>query len=71
MPVPSNVPVASMDEPSLKETDPVGTGPPALVTAALKVTAWPLMGELSDDVRAVVDGMASTTCVSAEDVLEA
>jgi hypothetical protein len=60
LPVPIAVP------PSLNVTIPVGVpvAPPAGVTVAVKVTAWPGVLGLGDDVSVVVVALATTVCVT-------
>jgi hypothetical protein len=57
---------ATREPPSLKVTVPVGVPP---VTVAVKVTAWPNVLGLGEDVSAVADVVWLTVCVTAGDVL--
>jgi len=71
--LPLNVPDPMFVVPSKNVTVPVGV-PEAVVTVAVKVTLWPAVDGLFDDVIVVVvvaGGAAFTTCVNAGDVLAA
>jgi hypothetical protein len=50
---PDKLPLPSTVAPSLNVTDPVGVPPPP-VTVAVKVTAWPNVLGLSDEISDVV-----------------
>lgn len=63
------VPVPSTDAPSLKVTVPVIVPGDALVTFAVKVTAWPTFEGLREEVNAVVVGCEFTTWVTTGEVL--
>jgi hypothetical protein len=67
---PLSVPVPSVTAPSRNVTEPVGV-PPAPVTVAVKVTDWPPMRGLSEEVTAVVLDLVLTTCVTTDEVLAA
>jgi len=63
--------VLSVLVPSLKVTLPAGTAVPGAlaVTVAVKVTLWPCLDGLSDEVTELVVASLFTVCVSADDVL--
>jgi len=58
-------PVPNAVTPSLKITFPVGT-PPLEITVAVKVTDWPSVDGLNDEVKVVVVENL-TVCVKADD----
>jgi hypothetical protein len=71
--LPLNVPDPILVVPSKNVTVPVGV-PEAVVTVAVKVTLWPKVDGLFDDVTVVVvdaGGGAFTVCVIAGELLAA
>jgi len=65
----SSIPVPNTLGPSLKVTFPVGC-PPLELTLAVKVTDWPNVDGLSDEVKVVVVENL-TVCVKGDDALVA
>lgn len=63
-----SVTVPSVEEPFLKVTVPAGV-PPLEVTAAVKVTDWPDVDGLREEVSEVVVLALLTVCVSTGEVL--
>lgn len=57
--------------PSRKSTVPVGVPDAPLLTVAVKVTAWPAVAGLSEEVMAVVEAALLMVCVRAVEVLPA
>ncbi len=72
-PEPFNVPVPSVEAPSLNVTVPPGRPAPGAVavTVAVKVTDWPKTDGFVDEPRAVVVAAAFTVCVNTLEVLVA
>lgn len=68
-PEPLSAPVPSCTLPFLNRTDPTGTTPLDEVTVAVKVTDWPPEEGFMELAKAVVVVAASTTCVTAVEVL--